>query len=270
MITQSDDILNVASLALDIKWGQPEDNLNAVEKYAEKLPDGIDLLVVPELFTTGFIQDKTLLLQLSETDDGATISRMSALANRRNMAVAGSYSALDDGKVYNRAFFIDPEGHLTIYNKRHLFSLSAESSIYTGGTDRIPVVNYRGWNIGLTVCYDLRFPVWNRNVRHAYDMMLVPANWPQARGYAWSHLLIARAIENQAVYVGADRSGFDDYGVYDGLSQIYDAMGMPIGQALDGVPEIMTASPSLTEIRKARRRLPVSDSADDFEILCKE
>ena len=91
MITQSDDILNVASLALDIKWGQPEDNLNAVEEYAEKLPDGIDLLVVPELFTTGFIQDKALLLQLSEADDGATISRMSALANRRNMAVEGTY-----------------------------------------------------------------------------------------------------------------------------------------------------------------------------------
>lgn len=266
--TAPDNILNVASLPLDIVWGNPDVNLANVERVAATLPAETDVFVLPELFTTGFIQDEKVLRELSEDDSGITFATMRRLASQYDFAVAGSYSALENGAVYNRAFFITPDGHATTYDKRHLFSLSAEAKVYSGGNKPIPTVSFRGWNIALMVCYDLRFPVWARNVRHKYDMMLVPANWPTARGYAWTHLLIARAIENQAVYVGADRSGSDDYGDYDGLAEIVDALGRPVSRTDERCPGVLLATLSLDELRRARRRLPVVDSADDFNIIC--
>lgn len=258
--------MKVAILALDIVWANPEANLESMERLAAEADEDVDLLVLPELFTTGFIQDSEVLIHLSERTDGLATQRLRQLAKSKGCAIAGSMSATDDGlHIVNRAFFISSDCEETYYDKRHLFSLSAENRIYTAGNAMPPVINYRGWNIALMICYDLRFPVWSRNCGLRYDMMLVPANWPQARGYAWEHLLIARAIENQAVYVGADRSGTDDYGCYDGLSEIYDAMGKPVG---DHNGQIVTATVDLENVQRARRRLPTADSADDFNILC--
>lgn len=260
------DTLKIAAIALDIVWGNPEENLREVERCMSLLEKDTDVVVVPELFTTGFIQDEDVLRELSEPADGPTMRRVAEWAAEHGWAVCGSYSALEDGKIFNRAFFVEPDGRATFYDKRHLFSLSAESRVYSPGTELIPIVGYRGWNIAMMVCYDLRFPVWSRNRRHAYDLMLIPANWPHARGYAWEHLLIARAIENQAPYVGCDRSGHDDYGTYDDLAMILDALGRPVHQKLDG-EQIITATLSLEETRKARRRLPTIDAADDFTLI---
>lgn len=263
------DTLKIALISLDIVWANPQANLKAVEQYMAALGAQVDIVALPELFSTGFIQDGEVLRELSETNGGMTVAAIKRLASKYNCAVAGSFSACDEARehVYNRAFFIEPDGRETYYDKRHLFTLSSESRIYTAGESEVPVVNFRGWNVALMVCYDLRFPVWTRNVGHRYDMMLVPANWPNARGYAWTHLIIARAIENQAVYVGADRSGADDYGNYDGLAQIYDANGYPVGHQLANVPVVM-ASVSKSDLDKARRRLPVIDSADGFDLHC--
>lgn len=258
-------MLRVATIELDIAFADVEANLKAAEEMILRLPEGTDVAVLPELFTTSFVKDNDLMARLAEDNGGNTMARIRKISLEKNMAIAGSFLACDHGRYFNRAFFVAPGGEAVFYDKRHLFSLSAEREVYCGGNELPPVVEFRGWKIAMIVCYDLRFPVWSRNVALAYDMLLVPANWPQAREYAWHHLLIARAIENQAVVVGADRGGTDDYGLYDRLSMIYDPLGRPVGRPLEGMPGVW-ADVSLDELRKVRRRMPVADSADSFTI----
>ncbi|MBJ2187679.1 MAG: nitrilase family protein [Muribaculaceae bacterium] len=259
------DVLKLAVIALDIELADPEENLSRVENLMREIPTSPDVVVLPELFTTGFIQDETLLAQVAERVDGTAMQALKRLSRQYDTAICGSMAVEDGGKLFNRAFFIEPDGKSTFYDKRHLFCLSSEATMFAQGRRPMPVVTFRGWRIALMVCYDLRFPVWSRNGKTPYDMLLVPSNWPNAREYAWTHLLIARAIENQAVVVGANRSGSDDYGTYDHLTFVYDAMGQPIGHPLDDCP-IVLAAPSLENIAKIRRRLPVAASADSFTI----
>ncbi len=258
--------LDVAVVSLDVVAARPEENIDRVERLMESVPNQADVVVLPELFTTGFVQDKELLGRIADDAAGGMARQaVSRLAKRYDVAMCGSMAVNGGGKFYNRAFFIEPSGRTVFYDKRHLFCLSSEAEIFSRGRHLMPVVEYKGWKIAMMVCYDLRFPVWSRNRQNAYDMLIVPANWPQAREYAWTHLLIARAIENQAVVVGANRSGSDDYGNYDGLSFIYDAMGRPIGHDIQGAPIVM-ASLTLADIAKVRRRMPAYASADDFEV----
>lgn len=259
------DILNIAALSLDILQGEPEENLRRTERLMKELPLSPDLVVLPELFTTGFIQDAGELSRVAESIDGSTMKTVAQLARQYDTAICGSFAAKESGKIYNRAFFVKPVGDAVFYDKRHLFCLSSEAQLFGQGRSPMPIVDYRGWRIAMMICYDLRFPVWSRNCGNAYDMLVVPANWPHARGYAWTHLLIARAIENQAVVVGANRSGSDDYGCYDNLSFIYDALGESIGAELPDIP-VTLASPSLEAVAKVRRRMPAHRSADHFSI----
>lgn len=251
---------------MDIIWGDRDENITTLTRALDKMPVDVDIVVVPELFTTGFIHDPDGIARLSETSSGVTMQRVHELSRKYNVAISGSYLCRIADKYYNRAFFIEPSGDEVYYDKRHLFSISPEATVYSPGDNRSPIVRFRGWNIAMIVCYDLRFPVWCRNVGTLYDMMLVPANWPQARGYAWKHLLIARAIENQAYYVGADRSGTDDYGDYDGLTTIVDALGMPVGEA-DQASGLVIATASKHDLHQMRRRLPFIVDADDYNIL---
>jgi len=274
--------IKIAHLPLDIAWCDCEENLLAV---ADKLPSvhpDTDILVLPELFSTGFIQDEALLKQTARVASDMTLAALRLWSNRFNMAVAGSYLAYDGGKCYNRGFFIEPSGEETFYDKRHLFCLSAENKVFTRGNRLPPVVRFRGWNISMVVCYDLRFPVWCRNDGQRYDVLLVPANWASARGYAWKHLLISRAIENQAIVVGANRSGQDDYGDYTGMSFVFDPFGKQIApeerQATDEHAKQRvnnanaSASPfiyveySKEQLEKVRSSLPFGQDADRFAI----
>lgn len=260
------DILRVAVLPLAIEWANKKANLDAVGNAFTRLLEGTDIVVLPELFSTGFSDDEAVMRDLAERNSQETIDFIKALASRHSVAIAGSYLAITPPHLYNRAFFIEPNGDETFYDKRHLFSLSTESKIFAPGDEQIPVVRFRGWNVAMIVCYDLRFPVWCRCRKNSYDMLLVPANWPQARGYAWTHLLIARAIENQCCVVGADRGGRDAYGDYDGLAQIFDGRGMPVGVQLEGSPFI-TADLSRSKQDDYRKNFPVCNDADDFEFL---
>lgn len=256
--------LRIAAIPLDIVWADPQANIAAAEAAIAALPSGTDIAVLPELFSTGFTDDAQLLATLPETNSGPTIRRIAEIARACGIAVAGTFMARTGHAVYNRGFFIEPSGDETFYDKRHLFCVSAENRTFARGADHVPVIRYRGWNIAMIVCYDLRFPAWCRNRGLRYDMLLVPANWASARGYAWRQLLIARAIENQAIVVGANRSGTDSYGDYDGLTYIFDATGHPVGQPAG--PAVV-AEVSAEELAKARRRLPVSADADDFTLL---
>lgn len=256
--------LNVALLPLPIRLADKCANLDAVEESLSRLPSGTDVLVLPELFTTGYIDNSRQMRDMAEPADGDTIVRVREWAASHSMAVAGSFLALDGGALYNRGFFVEPSGDTTFYDKKHLFSLSAESSILSPGTKEIPVIRFRGWNISMIICYDLRFPVWCRSRNYRYDLLLVPANWPQSRGYAFEHLLIARAIENQSAVAGCDRGGSDQYGDYDGLSQIFDGRGMPVG--CQSGPFVY-ASLRRDKLESYREHFPVNRDADDFEIV---
>lgn len=258
------NILRVAALPLNIQWGNREANLDAVEVALKHLPLGTDVVVLPELFSTGYIDDAEQMRSLAERNTGATIDRIKEWAAHYSVAIAGSYLASTPPHIYNRGFFIEPSGEETFYDKHHLFSRSNEGNVFRAGDESMPIVRFRGWNIAMIICYDLRFPVWCRSKENSYDMLLVPANWPQARAYAFEHLLIARAIENQAVVVGANRGGSDKFGDFEGLTRIYDYLGQPVGTQVG--PFIM-AEVSRTKQDEFRQRFPVSRDADDFTIL---
>lgn len=285
-----DRLLTVAVLSLDIALGNVDENLRRVETMIDALPEKTDVALLPELFTTSFMKDTDRMLTLSETTEGATMALISRLASSRNMMIAGSFLAREvdeDGnhQFFNRGFMVMPNGKRCFYDKHHLFCLSQESNLLTHGQQPRQIVAFRGWNISMLICYELRFPVWGRNVDMRTDLLLVPANWPINRGYAWQHLLIARAIENQLVVAGADRSGCDDYGEYDGLSMIVDQLGRQIAprpeQAPKGCPlpdnygeQILTpygpidiATLSLENIRKLRGWLPTERDADRFTFV---
>ncbi len=258
------DFIRVAALPLDIVWGDKKINCEAVADALGKMPQGTDIVVLPELFSTGYADDPDAMTELAEPIDGPTMASLKSLAGSFSVAIAGSFLAVHDGKLYNRGFFIEPNGDTTFYDKRHLFSLSAESRIMEPGKEKMPVVRFRGWNVSMIICYDLRFPVWCRCCKNEYDLLLVPANWPQARGYAFTHLAIARAIENQCCVVAADRGGADVYGKYDGLTQIFDSRGMPVGNQIG---PFVVADLSRKRQDDYRAGFPAAADADDFSFL---
>lgn len=259
------DIMKIAALQLDIEWGAKEENLQRVANVLESLPPGIDILMLPEMFSTGFIVDGQEALAAGERMDGPTLNRLRRWAREYSMAICGSLIVRVDDKVYNRGFFIEPSGDEYFYDKRHLFSFSGEDQAYTRGESLMPVFRYRGWNIALAVCFDLRFPVWLRNDHGAYDLLLIVSNWPDSRGYAWEHLLIARAIENQSYVAGCDRSGSDKFGEYSGISMIVDAKGQPVHTDIGN--RVIIAELSRADLSRFRNKFPVYREGDDFQII---
>lgn len=262
--------LKVATLSLSPIKASPDENLSTLGRAIELLDDDIDLLVLPELFSTGWVNDKEIAEQVAQPCGGSTMTTLARLAERHRMAIAGSFLSRTGYKLYNRAFFIEPSGDRTFYDKRHLFTMGSEGEILTAGEDTCPIIRYRGWNISMIVCYDLRFPVWCRNRNNAYDLLIVPANWPTERAYAWQHLLIARAIENQCCVIGANRSGSDGRDNYDNNTFIYDALGRSVGTPLarrSAPAPILTASLDLEDVRKIRQKMPVATSTDGYTLL---
>lgn len=260
------DKLTIAAIPLNIAWGDSDENIYATAAAIESLPTIPDIIILPETFSTGYISDSEQLKRVAqEWHNSSTIATMSEWARRYNAAICGTLVVSENDSIYNRAVFIEPSGEITCYDKRHLFVLSKEAKYITAGQRLSPIVRFRGWNIAMTICYDIRFPAWCRNQGLRYDILLVPANWPQARAYAWETLLKARAIENQAYVVGANRSGSDDFGAYDNLTYIFDPMGKPIGEAATA-EGIITATLSRDSMQHLRRNFPVSLDADRFSI----
>lgn len=213
--------LKIAILEFNIIWKDKEFNLKYIKDTVSKIDDSFDILVLPEMFATGFTFEK----QMAETENGLILSDVKRLAQDYGIAISGTFLAKENENLYNRCFFVCPDGKYYKYDKHHLFSMSDESKFLTSGNSRC-VFNYKGWNISLFVCYDLRFPIWLRNLNNIYDIAIIPANWPTSRSYAWEHLLIARAIENQSYVVSANRIGVDYNGLkYPGMSMVLDPKG---------------------------------------------
>jgi predicted amidohydrolase len=218
-----------------------------------------DLLVLPETFTTGFLGDTDLP---QEDMQGPSVAWMKSIAAEYDSAIAGSAVIMENGNRYNRLVFVNPEGEVSFYDKRHLFAFGGENKRYSAGQSRV-VIPYRGWRICLQICYDLRFPAWCRN-RNDYDVMLLVANWPARRVHHWLALLEARAIENQSWVIGVNRVGEDGNGIdYPGRSVVFDSQG-DCAADLGNEECTRVVALDLEKLQQIRRDLPFQADADSF------
>lgn len=259
--------MKICAIPLEIRHGAPEENIIGAAHALSLVEPDTDVVVLPELFTTGFERDKATALTLAEGAEGRTMEAVRRWASFFGFAIAGSFLVTDGGEhLANRAFFVEPDGETTLYDKRHLFPLSSENETYVPGRALPPRIRFRGWDFALIVCFDLRFPVWCRNLgRNPYDVMLVPANWPHSRASQFKLLLAARAVENQAYTVGCDCLGRDDYGEYErGDSAIYDNLGNAIQETRSN--GLLYALLDREALRRGRERFPAWKAADNWTI----
>lgn len=213
--------MNVALIQTDIVWENPSVNRKNFEDKINALTESVDLIILPEMFTSGFTMHPNLV---AETMNGATVLWLKNIAKANNCAITGSLVITENDNFYNRMVFVFPNGEIQYYDKKHLFTLAGEDKIYTSGKDKV-IVKYNDWKICLQVCYDLRFPVFSRNTEN-YDLLIYVASWPKARTNAWDILLKARAVENLSYVIGVNRIGTDNNNLeYIGHSQIIDELG---------------------------------------------
>jgi predicted amidohydrolase len=257
------EAMTVGLLQADLRWRDPEANRVHLEALLEAGYRGANMVVMPETFTTGFLGEGD---SSDEGMSGATVAWMSALAARFGCVVTGSAVIASRAGRRNRLLWAEPGGAVRHYDKRHLFSYAGEHRRYEPGKRR-RVFGYRGWRTCPQVCYDIRFPVWCRN-RNDYDLMLVVANWPAPRIEAWSALLAARAIENQAYVVAVNRVGEDGQGRhYTGQSVVHGPLGETLLR-LDQSEAYAETDLSLDHLQSVRAELPFLSDADRFEISC--
>ncbi len=257
--------MNVTLVQCDIAWEDKHANLSHYEGILEELSGKTDLVVLPEMCTTGFSMQTD---DLSEGDEGPTMTAFSRMAKTYGTAITGSFIGRGDSATgsFNRGFFIHPDGSKEFRNKRHLFRMGEESKHYLPGNEK-SVIHYMGWNIRLLICYDLRFPVWSRNVNNEYDLLVVCANWPQPRRHAWNNLLVARALENQCFVCGVNRVGTDGLGLnYTGDSCLIDAYGRSLTTTEPNRVHICTTAIELDALRRFRDTFPVWKDADSFQL----
>lgn len=254
--------MKIALLQAPLVWENSNSNQAYFVKQLMQLESDTDLVVLPEMFTSGFTMHPERVF-LTMTDK--FITTLQSLCKSLDLALIGSMVIEEAGAYYNRLFFFEPTGEIKTYNKRHLFSLAGEEKVYTPGNDRL-LVEYRGWNICPLVCYDLRFPVFARNTNATYDLLLYVASWPDQRIYAWDTLLKARAIENMSYVVAVNRCGTDENdNVYSGHSQAIDYMGQYLIEPLVG--ECITYITLDREKQdKARQRFGFLRDADEFQL----
>ncbi len=242
-------------------WENAASNRNLIAGKLEGLKGTTDLIVLPELWTTGFSMNATL----AETMDGETLRWMKDQAARTDAAIYGSAIIADGGKTFNRGLFVTPDGNVTHYDKRHLFRFANETDHFSAGSKRV-VVQWRDWRILLQICFDLRFPVFSRN-KGDYDAALYVANWPEPRRYPWSQLLIARAIENQCYVVGVNRVGMDGKGIhYTGDSVAIDPKGEVIVACETSKDCVNHATLNAAALEDFRAKFPVGMETDDFDL----
>ena len=255
--------LRVSMVQSHIIGDDIDENISRYACLLSRLKGDTDIAVLPELFTTGM---SLSIEDLADTNDGRTMLAVKKIAKDNNFAITGSFLASDNGKYYNRAFFITPVGQEYYYDKRHLFRMAGEDRSFSCGTKRL-IVDYLGWKICLMVCYDLRFPVWSRNVGNEYDLLVYVANWPEARKKAWKALLKARAIENMCYVCGVNRIGVDSREFkYHGDSRMYSPKGKKILKAEKNEESILTGALNYEKLQSFRAKFPAWMDADEFVI----
>ncbi|MRX62957.1 nitrilase family protein [Maribacter luteus] len=252
--------LNIALVQTPLIWESPKENRAKFSKKFKELPQNTDLVILPEMFITGF----TMTPDNVDREEGQkTIDWMLKEAKTYDTAIMGSIPFYDNGDFYNRLFFVEANGTVSQYDKRHTFTLAGEDKVYTSGTERL-IMGYKGFRVYPLICYDLRFPVWARN-NDDYDVLVYVANWPKPRILAWDTLLKARAIENMSYCVGVNRCGFDNAGYeYSGHSAVYDCLGEQIVFA--ETETILYATLNKNHVSKTRGKLKFLQDRDGFTL----
>lgn len=265
--------LTVTTIQANLHWENKEANFKMFEEKINAVKDKMEIVILPEMFSTGFSMKPSLL---AEKMDGASVAWMKRVAAEKKIILTGSLIIEEEGNYYNRLIWMQPNGEYGYYDKRHLFGYAGEDEQYTSGVKRL-IASAKGWKINLQVCYDLRFPVWARQAfplveeqvtqdGPEYDLLIYVANWPDRRIHAWKTLLQARAIENQCYVIGVNRVGNDGNEIYhSGQSMIVDAAGEIMYSAADR-EEAFTYELSMEKLNEVRDRLPFLKDADPFMI----
>lgn len=255
--------LSVTTVQAELCWEDIPANLAQFDQLLSGLRGTTDLVILPEMFSTGFSMNAA---SLAEDMDGPTLAWLRSQAEQLDAVVMGSFIAEEGGHYFNRLAWVRPDGTCQTYDKRHLFTPSGEHLTYTAGQHRL-VVEWKGWRICPLICYDLRFPVWSRNTSN-YDLLVYVANWPEKRRHHWNSLLVARAIENQAYVVGVNRVGEDGLGYrYTGDSAIIDQAGEILHASAPGEANVSTVELSLEKLHAYRKSLQFLADKDEFEIF---
>jgi len=255
--------MKITLVQSDIVWENKLRNLVNLEHLISSSPADSDIVILPEMFNTGFSMNPA---ELSEAPFSGTLEWMQSLAKKYSFGICGSYIVQEDDRYYNRCVFVSPQNEIWNYDKRHLFSLSGENKSFTRGEERI-VFKFRDLRICPNICYDLRFPVWSR-IRNDYDLLINMANWPESRRDVWITLLKARALENQCYVAGVNRIGIDGTGIrYCGDSMIIGPKGEIIASGGRDMECVVQGNISVQELSDFRERFPVMNDADDFNIL---
>lgn len=255
------DSLNVTIIQTHLAWENPIENRSHFDTLLTSLKD-THLVVLPEMFTTGFTMNAE---QASEISEGETLTWLQQWAKRINAAITGSVAVNENGNYYNRLYFVYPDGSFKTYDKKHLFTLANEHHTYNAGKERL-IVEYLGWKICPLVCYDLRFPVWARNTED-YDALIYVANWPKIRTHAWDTLLKARAIENISYCIGVNRIGLDGNGYeYVGHSAVYNSLGELVSSEELETDLLQTVTLEKSHINKTRSQLKFLQDRDAFTL----
>lgn len=259
--------LKITLIQSNLHWENVDQNLTMFTDKINAINETTDIIILPEMFNTGFSMDSE---RLAERMNGKTLNWMMDMAKKTNSVIFGSLIITEHDEYYNRLVWAQPNGDYYTYDKRHLFRMAGEHEYFSSG-DELLIVHYKGWRICPLVCYDLRFPVWCRNVTEegeiAYDCLIYIANWPAARKSPWSKLLEARAIENQCYVVGVNRVGQDGNQIdYSGNSVVVNPKGDVISSIAENEDKNQTLSISLQELNDFRLKFPVGMDADRFEI----
>lgn len=246
-----------------IHWADKQSNLDKTQEQLETLAGKTDLVILPEMFSTGFCTNHP---ELAEDMEENTVKTLKKWALNYGLAIAGSFIATENGKLYNRGFFVFQNGEIATADKRHLFSMGGEDRFFSAGNDKL-TVSYQGFNIRLLICYDVRFPVWSRNVNNEYDLLIYVANFPKSRISSWDILLPARAVENQAYVCGVNCIGTDGNGIeYNGHSALFDFKGNKTASAPDNETSIITTEILKEKLDKFRQKAAFWKDADNFTI----
>lgn len=259
--------LSISTIQANLTWENKAANL---EMFAEKIAaieEPTELVILPEMFSTGFSMNPAVL---AEPMNGDTVEWMKETAIQNKIILTGSLIIEEEGKYYNRLIWMLPNGQFASYDKRHLFAFAGEDKYYATGNKRL-IASVKGWRINLQVCYDLRFPVWARQQQNEdkpeYDILIYVANWPERRSHAWKTLLCARAIENQCYAIGVNRVGDDGNGIYhSGNTMIIDPLGEVLYHLKDE-EDVFTISLEKEHLQQSREKFPFWKDGDEFKIF---
>lgn len=257
--------LHITLIQTFIHWENTGANLRMLEEKMNHVPEGTELVILPEMFSTGFSMH---VAGLAEKPDGATTQWMKETAKREKVIVAGSIIIEENGQYYNRLIWMYPNGRYAWYDKRHLFAYAGEDQYYSRGNKKL-ILRVNGWKISPVICYDLRFPVWLRqppDIQSHYDLLICVANWPESRAHAWDTLLRARAIENQCFVAGVNRTGVDGNQItHAGGSCVIDPMGKILIQKMKE-EVIISYTLQKDSLLNTRKHFPFLRDADKFLI----